>query len=494
MKKIIISLLILICLFQTISFAEETTYKSYTYDATGRSIPAPAPYTAEKVLAGSDCKTQAFKEPSDLYVSNGMIYIADTGNNRIVVLDSGFAFVKEIKSVNINGAAQNLKNPKGVFVDTKGYLYIADTGNNRVIICDEKGNTVKVLMRPESDLIPTDIEYKPEKVVADSAGTVYVEVNGIYQGLVTYDDTGSFSGFFGSNKVEMSLENLALYTWKSIFSKEQKGAMIRFIPVEYSNIYIDKSGFIYTSTLTTKTSLDEIKKLNALGQNILRTPSTGVLYPKNNFGDIEKDMQQGKQLDSKFSDVHVDEDGIISALDNERGRVFQYDQDLNLLFVFGDKGTQMGMTTQPTAIEKLNDNYLILDSVQNTLTVMKPTYYCSLFRKAVKLYNNGEYEASQKTWREILSLNSNCLMAYRGIGKTYLQQEKYSEALVCFKKAQDRESYSEAMSIYRKDVIRKYLLVFLLALVLIIWGLAGICRLILNKLGFKSKSQKMIFR
>lgn len=493
MKKLLLVSIFTLC-FIIPSQAAEVAYKSYTYDATGRSIPSPAPYIATRVLSGADSNTAYYNNPLDLYVANGQIYISDTGNDRIVVLDSNFQCIREIRKVVFNGEEQNLRQPKGVFVDKGGYLYIADTGNNRVIKCDRENRVLAAYGRPDSDLIPDDIEYKPEKVVVDTAGTVYVSAYGIYQGLITYDENGQFSGFFGSSRVEMTLENLALYAWKSVFSKEQRQAMLRFIPVEYSNIFIDEKGFIYTSTRSTETSLDEIKKMNALGQNILRIPETGVLYPKNNFGDIERDMQQGKMIDSKFGDVHVDSDGIISALDIERCRVFQYDQELNLLFVFGDKGYQQGMAVQLAAIDKLGDNYLLLDSAQNTITVMEPTYYCIQFRNAIRLYNEGHYEQAQKVWRELLSLNSNCLMAYRGIGKTLMQQEKYKEAMACFKKAQDRVSYSEALSVYRKEVVRRYLLFLVLGIAFLLLGIVQLSRSVKNRLGFASKRARMIFR
>ena len=493
MKRLFGTMILLLC-FIIPSQAAEVAYKSYTYDATGRSIPAPAPYTAQRVLSGVDSQTTYYNNPSDLYVANNQIYISDTGNNRIVILNSDFQCVKEIKAVTWNGETQNLKQPRGTFVDKQGNLFITDTGNNRVIKCNKENQVLAVYERPGSDLVPSDMEYKPEKVVVDTAGTVYVSAYGIYQGLITYDENGLFSGFFGSSRVEMTLENLSLYAWKSIFSKEQRNAMLRFIPVEYSNIYIDDKGFIYTSTRSTTSSLDEIKKMNAQGQNILRIPKTGILYPKNNFGDIEKDLQQGKQIDSKFGDVHVDNEGIISALDIERCRVFQYDQDLNLLFVFGDKGNQQGMTMQLAAIDKLGDAYLLLDSAQNTITVMQPTYYCTLLRKAVRLYNDGDYEHAQEAWRELLSLNSHCLMAYHGIGNTLLQQEKYTQAMVYFKKAQDRESYSEALSVYRKDMVRKNFLILILGVVLLSYGIIQLSRIVRSRLRFTAKRTKMIFK
>jgi sugar lactone lactonase YvrE len=83
--------------------------------------------------------------------SGGNLYIADSGNNRIrMVNTSGI-----ISTVAGNGSAgysgdggsatlAQLNGPSGMTVDGKGNLYIADTGNNRIRMVDTLGNIVTV--------------------------------------------------------------------------------------------------------------------------------------------------------------------------------------------------------------------------------------------------------------------------------------------------------------------------------------------------------------
>ena len=60
------------------------------------------------------------------------IYIADTGNNRIVVLNPDGSFLSEYTAPN-DGSAGNFNLPKGLAVRADGVIIVADTGNARVV-------------------------------------------------------------------------------------------------------------------------------------------------------------------------------------------------------------------------------------------------------------------------------------------------------------------------------------------------------------------------
>lgn len=97
------------------------------------------------------------------------------------------------------------------------------------------------------------------------SGTVFVLVEGFYLGALVYDTQGNFQSYFGSNRVEVTVRVLMDYLWKKLLSQEQKDKMARYVPVQYANFDIDGENFTYTCTQTTKTSLNEIRKLNTLG-------------------------------------------------------------------------------------------------------------------------------------------------------------------------------------------------------------------------------------
>lgn len=99
---------------------------------------------------------------------------------------------------------------------------------------------------------------------------------------------------------------------------------------------MDAEGFLYTTSATTKDKTASIKKLSPSGTNILLN-SRKVPY-----GDQETAVVSGSQVETQFTDLCVDSDGFISALDTQRGKVFQYDQESNLIAVFGSLGDQNG--------------------------------------------------------------------------------------------------------------------------------------------------------
>ena len=69
-----------------------------------------------------------FKEPRGIAVdSQGNVWIADTGNNRIQELGSTGYYIRQF------GSSSTLKEPQGVAVNPAGDVWIADTGNNRVV-------------------------------------------------------------------------------------------------------------------------------------------------------------------------------------------------------------------------------------------------------------------------------------------------------------------------------------------------------------------------
>ena len=348
-----------------------------------------------------------------------------------------------------------------MFADSDGLLYVCDSGNGRVVKLDRSGKVLTEYTKPDTQVLPDDFVYKPYKVVVDTAGGVYVVAYGLYQGLVYYQNDGQFLSFYGSSKVEATFAVIAENIWKRFFTKEQRESMSRTIPTEYSNVFIDARNFVYTSILQTENSLDEARKLNALGNNVLHYNSFNTYYPKNNFGDIEVEWYRGNQANNKFVDIFVDADGIISLLDQERGRIFEYNGENDLLLTYGSKGTHKGEFLNPTAISRLGEKLLVLDAEKNSLTVLLPTAYTVKLKNMMRLYSKGLYDQTIDGFRQLLDENSNLSLAYKSIGKAYLQEGEYQRALNYFERANDRQGYSDALKEYRKVFIRDHILLLL---------------------------------
>jgi DNA-binding beta-propeller fold protein YncE len=84
-----------------------------------------------------------FNEPSDIEVDpqRSLIYIADSGNNRVSVFDFQGKFLKIIGRKG-QGPAE-FSNPTGLYVLEDGGIAVADVGNNRIQLFDREGGFVR---------------------------------------------------------------------------------------------------------------------------------------------------------------------------------------------------------------------------------------------------------------------------------------------------------------------------------------------------------------
>ena len=105
----------------------------------------------------------------------------------------------------------------------------------------------------------------------------------------------------------------------------------------------------------------------------------------------------------------------------------------------------------------------------------------------------GRYTEAYDMWREVLTYDGTNLLAFKGIGKALIEQERYSEALTYLKRGQDRVGYSLAMQEYRKEYIRDNWQKILIISAAVIAVLIIIVRLIRKKLGIKKKRNSIKF-
>lgn len=248
-------------------------------------MEAPESYTPDRFYLATDMGTTAFKLPQDMFVQQetGRIYVADTGNNRIVILDKNFQLVREIKELQLDPEELGLTDqekkdaalmsasfatPNGLFVDGKGLIYVADTENKRVVICSEDGRVVRRCpsLRARST--------SPASIFAHEGGgrrhRLHLSaVQGHLPRAVVYTPEGRFSGYFGANTTEVTLSVILDNFWRKLYTAEQRQKMNKYVPIEFSNLDIDEKGFIYTTTLITTTYKNYIKKFNHNSTNVL---------------------------------------------------------------------------------------------------------------------------------------------------------------------------------------------------------------------------------
>ena len=109
MLRRVVACLAVIAMTLSLTVNAMEPYNNYTYDSDENLWLEPQAYYADHIILGSELGIGDFEKPSDVFVAeDGRIYIADTGNNRIVILKSDGTPDREIKSFQNNGKQDSL--------------------------------------------------------------------------------------------------------------------------------------------------------------------------------------------------------------------------------------------------------------------------------------------------------------------------------------------------------------------------------------------------
>ena len=101
----------------------------------------------------------------------------------------------------------------------------------------------------------------------------------------------------------------------------------------------------------------------------------------------------------------------------------------------------------------------VLDSLDKSLTIFTPNNYGEMIFKAIDQFDAGEYTESGETWQKVMDLNGNYDLAYIGVGRSLLRQERYKEAMQYFELKYNDDNYSKAMKQYRKEWVEEHILI-----------------------------------
>ena len=467
-----------------IEASNSTTYTfswNSDYDVV-RTQDAYLPYKTITTLKYGDSFI-TLNTPSDLYLTEEegveYLYIADTGNKRIIKYSLATSEVVLIIStyINENGNEVSLVTPKGVFVSSNNNIYISDTNAKRVIKYDINGNYIKSFTKPNNVVFQSAYEiyasnatgevlseeewklanpnssksalsFEPEKVAVDEADNLYIVLNGVTDGIAKIDDTGDFIGFFTTNYVTLSLmqriENL-LYSEKD----KKAGIISARIALPYSNVLYN-DGWLYTTTVTPQGAeyrVETLAKHSSSGNNV--------------FSDTFV-------FSARYNDVFVDKHGMIYCSDSY-GYVDVYTRDGEVVFWFGVSSQEdvLGFfgTISGVAVDS-SGTVWALDQSKNYIQGFKETDYTTKIYSAIDLYNNSKYEEAVEVWKEVLERNQVSVLAHNGIAKCYLllaakDSNYYKLAAKHFELAGNRTSYSEAFWEIRNLWIQNYLVLMI---------------------------------
>ena len=209
------------------------------------------------------------------------------------------------------------------------------------------------------------------------------------------------------------------------------------VPITFSNVFVDPAGITYTTTMSIR--YNALKKHRTDGANMFidRVNSTEAL-----------------------SDVWVDARGIIYAAD-QSGYILIYSPAGELIFNFGSNVTNLdvaGLFSRLPALAVDKQGIIwALDSEKGYVQSFAPTDYANTVYDAMGLYEKGEYQASLLQWNRVLRLNQMSVLAHNGIAKAHFHNEDYEQSIGHFRVAGSRAMYSEAFWELRNTFIQRWL-------------------------------------
>ncbi|MBQ4075547.1 MAG: hypothetical protein IJD39_10150 [Clostridia bacterium] len=417
-----------------------TPYRTFTLGVDGDLVQTQTAYDPIRTMTRFGEET--LKTPADLRMGpDGNLYIADTGNKRILVVTKDGEFVKEI------GSKKTLKSPKGVFVAEDLSVYVADENGRKVVVFDQDGKVIREYERPTHPLFGEGSPYKPNKIVLDKRGNLYIASTGSTNGIIQISPTGEegeFLGYYGANQSTVSFLTSIK---KALFSQEQLSNMAGIVPTSVRNLTIDGKGMVYTVSQSNDTST--LRRLNVAGKDTL-TPDWW--YEMNTA-------------------VAVNSSGAIFTA-NANGYIMEYTSEGDTLFIFGafDYGDQRVGTFKSVTGLVADDDYTlyVLDEILGSIQVLKPTEFTDLVHSAFRLFQDGKYAESKEPWQDVLRMNSLFTYASTGLGEALYREGNYEEALEAYRNGGSQKGYSDAFWELRSNWLHTNMGAILITIVVLV--------------------------
>lgn len=434
---------------------------SYVYDYWGNTVSTPIPYETDIQISLNSYGATTPVIADMASDNDGNIYVADSANSCIWQFNSNLEFVKSYSEYTVDGVARAFAECEGCWV-ADGKLYIANTGDSNIIALDiATASTLLIVDAPSKEEWSSNVEFMPIRLSTDSGGRIYCVARNQTQGVVQFSKEGSFIGFLGALDVDPSLWDIFI---RNFGTKKMKNESLQMIPTEFTNLICNSEGMVYAITETVTDSEikgavnsrnsenSPVRLLNPLGNNILKNNG---YYPT--VGDIDFTVSREDGA-SRFIDVAVGENGICSLLDRKRGKVFTYDYDGNLLYVFGGLGAGIGSFEQPVSIVYIGNKLAVLDQFSKEITLFKTTDFTDSVLAAYQAHDDGDFEKEEKCWRSLEEKFSGYDLASLGIGKALYNRGEYKDSMEYFKYANNKDYYSKAYKNLQAQLAEKYII------------------------------------
>lgn len=291
----------------------------------------------------------ALKEPQGIALHEGVVYVADTGNERIQMYGVNGVFLSTLglSAPSAAGSEKELPyklgEPTDIAVDPAGRIYVRDADDRAIKIYSQTGGYLRSL--------PLDKGAKPVALRVAEDG-IYV-ADEASSSISKYDFDVNLAYSFGSKgegKAQFkSLSGLAVDRGQQVFVGDAKKAMVDAFIVEGGGLY---------DPLPRAAGRVSVKWLESIPVEVAQIVWDGketfyaVSKDKKSLLLIRKGVQVGeiKPNDMQLSAVTLDKNGALWVLDKKKRQAAKLDESGKVLVSFGSEGSGAGQFSDPAAI------------------------------------------------------------------------------------------------------------------------------------------------
>jgi hypothetical protein len=291
-----------------------------------------------------------------------------------------------VRELRLPGAMNHFQRPARILADNKiGEIYIADAGNDRIVILTQDGLYKFEFSTSEQCGAPSDI-------AVDSAGHIYVlGSNALGQGIFEYDYNGAYlRQFISDSLIETTkIGSIAFDNRGRLYAADSRGK--RILRFSYNGL-IDNE-FAATADLTGNLLRDVSYGAMTINRDTIYLPvsSLGTVYcldlEGNKIREIGYFGTQAGELNFPVA-VAITPDGTVLVLDKHRYNVSCYTGDGQFLGEFGGKGVSPGWFYHPTWLAVDGNGLIYIGQIfNNKIQVCRMPG--SIRERQVKIINNN---------------------------------------------------------------------------------------------------------
>ena len=286
-----------------------------------------------------------FELPTGIAVDDitGNVYVCDAGNYRIQQLDADGNFIRQWGSNGAGNGQFDILN--GIAINSLGWVYVVDSGNGRVQVFNSEGVFIsKWDVPPEED--DDSVFYNIRDIAIDNCNDVYLCKENVYMGYGDKILKFNSNGTFVLSWIPATQHNNAGYVADTTGITIDSNGNVVLATID--GIYISGFGYYPHSTVQFYSSTGTLLRyLQDTEQSVTRgiaadregdvytsAPTLNKIRKFTDNGSLLYEWRSSGELPGEFnqpSDICLRDDGHIYVADYINDRIQEFDENFNFI-------------------------------------------------------------------------------------------------------------------------------------------------------------------